>query len=154
MMEYLSKNVRYPEEAHKNGVQGRVIATFVVEKDGSITEARIARSVDNLLDAEALRVVNAMPKWTPGMQKGEPVRVKYTIPITFKLQGDAKATTENIGLGKEHQGKDFSLIVDGKVVDVAELSGVSPDDIESMKVEKTKDETSKDRLIITLKKKK
>ncbi len=154
LMEYLSKNVRYPEEAHKNGVQGRVIATFVVEKDGSITEARIARSVDNLLDAEALRVVNAMPKWTPGMQKGEPVRVKYTIPITFKLQGDAKAKTENIVLGKEHKGKDFSLIIDGKVVDVADLSGISPDNIESMKVEKAKDETSKDRLIITLKKKK
>ena len=154
LMEYLSKNVRYPEDAHKNGIQGRVIATFVVEKDGSITEARIARSVDNLLDAEALRVVNAMPKWTPGMQKGEPVRVKYTIPITFKLQGDAKAKTENIVLGKEHKGKDFSLIIDGKVVDVADLSGISPDNIESMKVEKAKDETSKDRLIITLKKKK
>ena len=154
LMEYLSQNVKYPEEAYKNGTQGRVIATFVVEKDGSITEARIARSVDALLDAEALRVVNAMPKWKPGMQSGEPVRVKYTIPITFKLQGDAKAKTENIVLGKEHKGKDFSVIIDGKVVDVADLSGISPDNIESMKVEKAKDETSKDRLIITLKKKK
>ena len=154
MMEYLSKNVRYPEEAHKNGIQGRVIITFVVESDGSITEAHIVRSVNPLLDAEALRVVNAMPNWTPGMQNGEPVRVKYTLPITFKLQGDAKAKTENIVLGKEHKGKDFSLIIDGKVVDVADLSGISPDDIESMKVEKAKDETSKDRLIITLKKKK
>ena len=154
MMEYLSKSVRYPEEAHKNGIQGRVIITFVVESDGSITEAHIVRSVNPLLDAEALRVVNAMPNWTPGMQNGEPVRVKYTLPITFKLQGDAKAKTENIVLGKEHKGKDFSLIIDGKVVDVADLSGISPDDIESMKVEKAKDETSKDRLIITLKKKK
>ena len=154
MMEYLSKNVRYPEEAHKNGIQGRVIITFVVESDGSITEAHIVRSVNPLLDAEALRVVNAMPNWTPGMQNGEPVRVKYTLPITFKLQGDAKAKTENIVLGKEHKGKDFSLIIDGKVVDVADLSGISPDDIESMKVEKAKDEASKDRLVIALKKKK
>ena len=154
LMEFLSQNVKYPEEAYKNGTQGRVIATFVVEKDGSITEARIARSVDALLDAEALRVVNSMPNWIPGRQNGEPVRVKYTIPITFKLQGDAKAKTENIVLGKEHKGKDFSVIIDGKVVDVADLSGISPDNIESMKVEKAKDETSKDRLIITLKKKK
>jgi len=110
LMEYLSKNVRYPEEAHKNGIQGRVIATFVVEKDGSITEARVVRSVDKLLDAEALRVLSTMPNWIPGRQNGEPVRVKYTVPITFKLQGDAKTAKENaIILGKEHNGKGFTL---------------------------------------------
>ena len=96
LMQFLSQNVKYPVEAHKAGVQGRVIANFVVEKDGSITNARIARSVHPLLDAEALRVIGNMPNWMPGMQNGEPVRVKYTVPITFKLQGgnDVKVKEE------------------------------------------------------------
>ena len=154
LMEFLSKNIKYPEEAYKNGIQGRVIVTFTVNKDGSISEAKVVKSVDPQLDEEALRVAYSMPNWNPGMQNGEPVNVKYTVPITFKLQGDAGSATEKIIIGKEHKGKDFSLIIDGKVVDVTELSGISPDNIESMKVEKTKDDTSKDRLIITLKKKK
>ncbi len=87
MMQFLMKNVHYPDEAYKNNVQGRVIVTFVIEKDGSITEATVAKAVHPMLDAEALRVVNSMPKWTPGMQKGEAVRVRYTIPVTFKLAG-------------------------------------------------------------------
>ena len=154
LMEFLSKNIKYPEEAYKNGIQGRVIVTFTVNKNGSISEAKVVKSVDPQLDEEALRVASSMPNWNPGMQNGEPVNVKYTVPITFKLQGDAGSATEKIIIGKEHKGKDFSLIIDGKVVDVAELSGISPDNIESMKVEKAKDDTSKDRLIITLKKKK
>lgn len=88
MMKYLSTNIRYPETAHQAGQQGRVIANFIVEKDGSITEAKIVRSVSPELDAEALRVVNAMPRWTPGTQDGKAVRVKYTIPISFLLQGN------------------------------------------------------------------
>ena len=87
LMQFLSQNVKYPAEAHKAGVEGRVIATFIVEKDGSISEARIARSVHPSLDAEALRVIGSMPNWMPGKHNGEAVRVKYTVPITFKLQG-------------------------------------------------------------------
>ena len=70
-----------------------MIASFVVEKDGSITEAVIRKSIDPLLDAEALRVIGSMPKWEPGMQNGEAVRVKYTVPITFKLQGGSTEKT-------------------------------------------------------------
>lgn len=90
LMTFLSQNIRYPEAAHKAGIQGRVIANFVVEKDGSITEAKIVKSVSPELDAEALRVINSMPKWIPGMQNDEAVRVKYTIPVTFQLQGSEK----------------------------------------------------------------
>ena len=85
MMKFLSENVKYPQAASKAGIQGRVIITFIVEKDGSISSAKVVKSVTEELDAEALRVVNAMPKWTPGKQKGQPVRVKYTIPISFRL---------------------------------------------------------------------
>ena len=85
-MKWLGKNINYPAEAKEKGTQGRVIIQFVVEKDGSITEAKVARGVDPLLDAEALRVINSSPKWKPGKQGGQPVRVKYTIPVAFKLQ--------------------------------------------------------------------
>ena len=85
LFEFLAKNIRYPEAAEKAGHHGRVIATFVVLKDGSISHAKIVKSVSPELDEEALRVLNAMPNWTPGMQNGEAVNVKYTVPISFAL---------------------------------------------------------------------
>ena len=85
MMKYLAANIKYPASAVKAKKQGRVIVTFVIQKDGSVTKARIARSVDPELDAEALRIVKAMPNWTPGTQDGKPVNVKYTIPVIFSL---------------------------------------------------------------------
>lgn len=86
LMQWLSSNIKYPVIAAENGVQGRVIVQFVVEKDGSVTDVRVAKSVDPSLDKEAARVVKAMPKWIPGKQNGSAVRVKYTVPVTFKLQ--------------------------------------------------------------------
>ena len=86
LMSWLNQNIKYPVIAAENGVQGRVIVQFVVEKDGSITDVKVAKSVDPSLDKEASRVVSAMPKWTPGKQNGSAVRVKYTVPVTFKLQ--------------------------------------------------------------------
>ena len=86
LMQYLSSNIKYPAIAEENGIQGRVICTFVVERDGSITDVRIAKSVDPSLDKEAMRVVSKMPKWIPGKQNGSAVRVKYTLPVTFRLQ--------------------------------------------------------------------
>ena len=86
LMQFLKDNVQYPPECEEICIQGRVILTFVVERDGSITQAKVAKSLDPLLDAEALRVVNAMPKWIPGRQNGVTVAVKYTIPVTFRLK--------------------------------------------------------------------
>ena len=86
LMQYLSSNIKYPVVAEENGVQGRVVCTFVVERDGSITDVRVIRSVDPSLDKEAVRVVKSMPKWIPGKQNGSAVRVKYTVPVTFRLQ--------------------------------------------------------------------
>ena len=84
-MKWIGQNVKYPKEAHDKGVQGRVLITFIVEKDGSITEPKVARGVSPALDAEALRVVSIMPKWKPAKQRGQVVRVKYTIPVMFRL---------------------------------------------------------------------
>jgi TonB family protein len=86
LMEFLTGNVKYPEAAMKKGIEGRVIVSFVVNTDGSVSDAKVVRSIHPLLDKEALRVVNSMPKWTPGKQNGQVVRVKYNIPISFKLK--------------------------------------------------------------------
>ena len=86
LMQYLNSNIKYPVVAQENGVQGRVVVSFVVEKDGSITDVRVVRSVDPSLDREAMRVVKSMPHWIPGKQNGSAVRVKYNVPVSFKLQ--------------------------------------------------------------------
>ena len=86
LMSFLSSNIKYPVVAQENGVQGRVIVGFVVERDGSITDVKVMRSVDPSLDREAQRVVRAMPRWKPGKQNGSAVRVKYTVPVVFRLQ--------------------------------------------------------------------
>ena len=86
LMQWLGSNMKYPTIAAENNVQGRVIVQFVVEKDGSITDVHVAKSVDPSLDKEASRVVKAMPKWIPGKQNSSPVRVRFTVPVTFKLQ--------------------------------------------------------------------
>ena len=83
---FLSSNTKYPVVAQENGVQGRVIVSFVVEREGSITDVKVVRSVDPSLDREATRVVKSMPRWSPGKQNGSAVRVKYTVPVVFRLQ--------------------------------------------------------------------
>ena len=86
LLQYLNSNVKYPVVAQENGVQGRVVISFVVEKDGSVTDVQVAKSVDPSLDKEAQRVVKSMPHWIPGKQNGSAVRVKYVVPVSFKLQ--------------------------------------------------------------------
>ncbi len=86
LLKYLAKSIKYPVIAQENGIQGRVICAFVVNRDGSIVDAEVLRGVDPSLDKEALRVIMSMPKWKPGKQRGKPVRVKYTVPVTFRLQ--------------------------------------------------------------------
>ena len=87
MMRYIGENIKYPVIAQENGIQGRVICQFVIEKDGKVTDIQVVRSSgEPSLDKEAVRVINSMPKWKPGKQRGKPVRVKYTIPVNFRLQ--------------------------------------------------------------------
>ena len=146
LMKYLATNVHYPEAAEKAGVQGRVIVTFVVDSDGSISDANILKSVDPSLDQEALRLVNSMPKWTPGKQKGKAVRVKYTIPIAFALQG--KEETHEIQLTNDapiksvvvvgYNKSEILYIVDGKETPYDQFTSIDPKTIESMEVLKDK----------------
>lgn len=86
LLQYLGKNIKYPTIPQEKGTQGRVTVQFVVNKDGSIVDVKVIRGVDPYLDKEAVRVISTMPKWIPGKQRGVPVRCKFTVPVTFKLQ--------------------------------------------------------------------
>lgn len=141
MLNFLNKNIRYPEAAHKAGIQGRVVATFVVEKDGSISNAKVMRSIDPLLDAEALRVISSMPNWIPGKQDGKPVAVKYTVPVSFKLDGPTKTPEEK-----------YILEIDGKEVDNSEIANIPSGTIANMEIVKGENGQPK-RIKITTKKK-
>jgi len=95
MMKFVSSNVHYPEEAKEKEISGRVLVGFIVEKDGSVTEVKVLKGIGKLCDEEAVRVVKSMPKWTPGMQDGKPVRVHFQMPFVFKLQEKTPAKTNN-----------------------------------------------------------
>ena len=86
LMKFLGDNIKYPVIAQENGIQGRVITNFVVERDGSISDVQVVRGQDPSLDREAVRVIKTMPRWTPGQQRGKPVRVRFTLPVVFRLQ--------------------------------------------------------------------
>ena len=140
LFKFLGENVQYPAEAEKAGIQGRVIATFVVEKDGSISQPTIVKSVDPLLDAEAIRVISAMPNWIPGKQNGKVVRVKYTVPLSFNLDGggeevdrlcreDGTIVEIDIEKGDTTIAKPL-FIVDGKVMDGRKVYAINPKTIE------------------------
>jgi TonB family protein len=88
LMTYFATHVVYPQDAEEQGLQGRVVVTFIVNEDGSVSDAKVMRSISPSLDAEALRLVDEMPKWEPGVQSGKKVRVKFTVPITFRLMGE------------------------------------------------------------------
>ena len=140
-MEYIQKNMRYPEAAEKNGTQGRVTVQFIIDKEGNVTNPKVLRSVDKDLDAEAIRLVGAMPKWKPGMQKGKAVAVKYTLPVVFKLEGgeitSSQLVTERVA--GTIRGEAVPLfIVDGKEVPSSIMGALRPESIESMTVLKDK----------------
>ena len=86
MMKYIMENMKYPKQAMKEGIQGRVTVSFIVEKDGRVSNVRLLHSVQSALDKEAIRVVKSMPKWTPGKHNGKPVRVRFNLPVMFKLK--------------------------------------------------------------------
>ena len=136
LFEFLSKNMQYPKDAEKAKLQGRVIVTFVVKKDGSITDAKVVKSVAPSLDAEALRVINAMPNWAPGRQGGQPVNVKYTVPLTFRLNGNDNkevAQISNAGSNALSGGETF-FVIDDKPVTAEEVKQIDPKTIDHMDV--------------------
>lgn len=148
LMKYLSSNIKYPVEAHKAGIQGRVVVSFVVNKDGTVKDAKIVRSVDKSIDAEALRVISAMPKWQPGYQDGKAVSVRYTVPVTFRLTGESRKvqSTEagndniNVKMSSDNNNVNISFkdtryyVINGVHVDAAEVKKISADKIKEIVV--------------------
>lgn len=145
MMHFFNENIKYPKEAFDAKQQGRVIVQFVVEKDGAISNVHVVKSVNPSLDTEAARVIKSMPNWKAGLQNGSPVRVKYTVPVTFQLTGDndAQATAQPASdndlpvLRLNAIPDDYIVVVDGKVVPTAEIEKyVSSDKVKSISVNK------------------
>ncbi len=132
LRKFIAINVKYPVKAQELGVQGRVYVSFVVAKDGSVKDAKIARGVHETIDEEAIRVIKSMPMWEPGMKQGEFVNVSFTVPINFVLDGESK--TESI-VGSDKQPL---LIVDGNEINYSELEKIDPKQIESIDVLKEK----------------
>ncbi|WP_287642000.1 M56 family metallopeptidase [Bacteroides sp.] len=166
LMEYFKKNMRYPEAAKEAGMQGRVTVQFVVNKDGSISGAKVLRSVEPDFDAEAIRLVNAMPKWKPGMQGGKPVSVKFTVPVKFMLdEGNEKVRQKNLAIIMEGTSvtdyADMLILLDGREVTPEILQALNPSRIQSISVLKdpseiiekyTTDKSKKAVMLVTLKK--
>ncbi|MGL5229071.1 MAG: TonB family protein, partial [Bacteroidales bacterium] len=179
MMKFIARTVKYPVVAQENGIQGRVIVTFTVDKTGKIVDPIIRKGVDPSLDQEAIRVVNTMPQWIPGEQKGQKVNVMYTVPITFRLQGPEKEENaspvkaeENdvvvVGYGApkptvlnlRHDTENPPLvIVDDKEIPQADMKNINPDTIDNISVlkgeaakEKYGDKAKNGVVIIKLKK--
>ena len=147
LMKFLQMNIRYPKEAQDSGKQGRVIVSFVIEKDGSIGDTKIIASSSPLLDAEALRVVKAMPAWIPGKRQGESVRVKYTLPVTFRLSSDQVSTIAVGDVnpdGKTVKSVSYMTKVDGKTVDEATVKDDFAIEIDGVKTDKTMSEVVKE----------
>ena len=150
LMKFLTENIHYPKEAENKGIQGHVVAKFVVDTDGSLRDPKIIKSVDPLLDKEALRIINAMPKWIPGKQNGKVVPVNYTIPIRFCLpEGGEKKPAEAVVRTLEPEnkaairvigssGNQPLFIVDGKKVSAEQFKATDPKTIDKMEVLKDK----------------
>ena len=144
LMQYFRKNMRYPEAAKKRGTQGRVVVRFVVGKDGSVRNPKVLRPVDEELDAEAIRLVKAMPKWKPGMEGGQAVDAKFTVPVKFSL-GDGQSGDSADGMAEEGvavgNGKEPLYVVDGKEVSPSVMSALNPERIKGVTVLKDKSAT-------------
>lgn len=134
-MKFIAQNIKYPADALQGKVEGRVIARFVVCKDGSISDIEIMRSVSPSLDAEAVRVLKLMPKWKPGRQRGKAVPVKFTVPVTFRLE---KPKTDAASPSVSALPKDVAVFVDGKRIGEKEFAAINPKQIELIKVIKDK----------------
>lgn len=142
LMKYIARNIKYPADAVREKKQGRVIVQFTVGTDGYTSDFKIMHSVSPSLDAEAIRVLANMPKWTPGMQRGKAVPVKYTVPVTFRLdkqdKAEAKTTTGshtmpgNVSFNKSLEN--VLILIDDKVASQKEFNALNPQNIERIEV--------------------
>ena len=135
LLNFIAKNLKYPVEAQKKGIQGKIIVRFVVTKEGKVENAEVIRGIDPSIDNEGLRVVNSLPDWTPGEQNGEKVSVYYTLPIAFKLERNSNST-----VFREHASSEIIdttkplYMIDGKPATDAEVKALKPDNIKSINV--------------------
>ncbi len=130
MRKFLASNIQYPLEASKNNIQGKVFVSFVVGKDGSIENTEVLKGIGGGCDEEAMRVISIMPKWFPGKQNGNPVRVKFTLPVTFATDNVVSVDKAELANAPNY----FLLLVDGKEAKVEDLKNLKPADIEKINI--------------------
>ncbi|MBQ8463093.1 MAG: TonB family protein [Prevotella sp.] len=135
---YLTEVIDYPEEALKNNISGRAVVSFVVTEEGWIESPKIIKSIDPLLDQEALRVVSEMPRWTPGLQNGKPVRVRYYVPITFKQVSTVEDESVDLQPVRQavHATRDMLIIIDGQETSLEALKALEPNHIKNVNIVK------------------
>ena len=143
LMKFLSDNIKYPEEAAKKGISGKVQLRFVVTPDGSVDDVQVIKSLDSLCDQEAVRVAKLMPKWIQGKQSGEPVSVYFSLPVTFRLSGKPFPASQMT------IPDDVVIEIDGKVVSREDLQKLNMNIVDSVSVNK---DVTPNRLIIKTKK--
>ncbi len=132
MLKYLANNTKYPAKAHENGIQGRVICQFIVKSDGSIADVKAIRSVDPMLDAEAIRVIQSMPNWTPGKQRGKNVNVKYVLPINFNLYNNEESELKVNGIDPKNPPL---IVIDGQIMPEGfNINAIRPESIAKVEV--------------------
>ena len=135
LRQYLSTNTKYPDNKQVNGKQGKVFVNFIIGKDGSVSDAKVVHGIDPSLDAEALRVVSSLPRWIPGKQAGEAVRVAYTIPIEFKVSSDSKTPPENIKASfNTPTGAKPLIVIDGLIPVNQNIENIDPETIELVNI--------------------
>lgn len=157
LVKFLQENIKYPAAAVTGKVEGKVIVRFVVDKEGTVRDVEVARSVSPELDAEAVRVVKAMPKWSPGRQEGKAVNVRYVLPVTFSM-GGGKPSVQTVTLPSPNQSEAY-IVVDGKHVSAEEFGRINPNSIQRIEVFKGKDAVDRygdvaanGAMVVTLKK--
>jgi TonB family protein len=174
LINYMAENVRYPKEAFEANVQGRVLVSFIINETGEVSDASIMKGVEEHLDKEALRVISTMPDWTPGLQDGKPVKVKYSIPVSFQLTGDdtpkqqktdvkvqkmettvkiengensSAKTTRVITIDTSDEDAKTTVFIDDVKSDMETLKATPPTSIDHIAVDAKSDETGKSRTI-------
>lgn len=157
LVKFLQENIKYPAAAVTGKVEGKVIVRFVVDKEGTVRDVEVARSVSPELDAEAVRVVKAMPKWSPGRQEGKAVNVRYVLPVTFSM-GGGKPSVQTVTLPSPSQSEAY-IVVDGKHVSAEEFGRINPNSIQRIEAFKGKDAVDRygdvaanGAMVVTLKK--
>ena len=157
LMQYIARNIKYPVIAQENGIQGRVVCQFIIDERGNTADVQVVQGVDPLLDKEAVRLIEEMPRWKPGKQRGKPVSVEYTVPVNFRLtKGAVCSIQKDTARQTQSRQAPIKYYLNGKEISSERMKSIPPAEIENIHVLNTenrqmehKDKTASKIIIIT-----